>query len=282
MIEPYKADFQLFNADDTLLRSVASEIQRRGIAVFHEQDLDESKFIQLIKRIGECETPGKFMNPTEFPEISLVTARRDEHGQKVGMFGDGELGWHSNGNSRHMIDKILISLFCVKSDPNSTLSVCQTSQPFYDLTTEEQEYWKSIKIRLQFKNNTMYQLEENDPEYLFMSQHRGSIRRLVDKHPVTGQYYFYFPYFFIMRAWEGNKEIDHLEMIERLKPIIFKSKYQHHVVFRENDLVMMDQFTTLHRRTPVTQDRLLWRIASDYKIITPCLEGERLNETHRH
>lgn len=197
------------------------------------------------------------------------------------MFGDGELGWHSNGNSRHQIDKILISLFCIKSDPNATLSICQTSQPFYELSSEEQEYWKSIKIRLQFKNNTMYQLEENDPELLFMSQHRGSIRRLVDTHPVTGQYYFYFPYFFIMRAWEGKKEIDHLEMIERLKPIIFKSKYQHHVVFRENDLVMMDQFTTLHRRTPVTQDRLLWRIASDYKLITPSLEIENSHEDYR-
>jgi alpha-ketoglutarate-dependent taurine dioxygenase len=53
-------------------------------------------------------------------------------------------------------------------------------------------------------------------------------------------------------------------MINKLKPIIFKSKYQHHHVFAENDLLLMDQFTTLHRRTPVMGDRLLWRLASDY------------------
>jgi hypothetical protein len=53
-------------------------------------------------------------------------------------------------------------------------------------------------------------------------------------------------------------------MIEKLKPIIFKSRYQHHHVFAENDLLLMDQFTTLHRRTPVMGDRLLWRLASDY------------------
>ena len=60
-------------------------------------------------------------------------------------------------------------------------------------------------------------------------------------------------------------QVDHEEIIERLKPIIFKSKYQTHHVFAEGDLLMMDQFTTLHRRTPVMGDRLLWRVACDYK-----------------
>ena len=59
-------------------------------------------------------------------------------GKKIGMFGDTELGWHSNGNSRHLIDKILISLYCVKEDVNTTLSVCHTSKPFYDLSEDEQ------------------------------------------------------------------------------------------------------------------------------------------------
>ena len=58
--------------------------------------------------------------------------------------------------------------------------------------------------------------------------------------------------------------IDREEIIERLKPIIFKSRYQTHHVFAEGDLLMTDQFTTLHRRTPVMGDRLLWRVASDY------------------
>lgn len=269
MIDPIKSTLQLYRADREALKEMVGHVQSRGLAIFYEQDLNERKFIDLMKRIGECETPNQFMNPKEYPEISLVTAQRDKKGQKLGMFGEGELGWHSNGNSRHLIDKILIGLYCVKGDPNSTLSVCQTSMPFYDLSADEQEYWKSIRIRLKFQNNTMYNLSEDDPELVFMSQNRGSIRKLVDRHPVTGQYYFYFPYFFIVKAWQGSKPIDHLEMIERLKPLIFKSKYQHHFVFSRADLLLMDQFTTLHRRTPVTQERLLWRIASDYKNITP-------------
>lgn len=272
MIEPFKSTLKLHEQDLSSLEKIADLIQRRGLAIFYDQDLNERKFIDLLKRFGECEAPSQFMNPKEFPEIFLVTAKRDEKGHKLGMFGEGELGWHSNGNSRHLIDKILIALYCVKGDPNSTLSVCQTSQPFYELEPEEQEYWKSIRIRLKFQNNTMYNLADDDPELEFMSQNRGSIRRLVDQHPVTGDFYFYFPYFFIVKAWQGSKPIDHLEMIERLKPIIFKSKYQHHFVFNKGDLLLMDQFTTLHRRSPVTQDRLLWRIAADYKNITRAVQ----------
>ncbi len=243
---------------------LADKIQVHGYALYHDIDFNERSYIDFMKQFGELESPGLFMNPKDYPELFIVTDRKDSEGNKIGMFGGGELGWHSNGNSRHLIDKILISLYCIEGDPNTTLSVCHTSKPFYDLSDEEQEYWKTIKIRLKFQNDTMYHLDEGDPELEFMSQNKGSIRPLVGQHPHTNRFYFYFPYHFIVGAWEGKKKIDHLAMIERLKPIIFQSKYQFHHVFAKGDLLLMDQFTTLHRRTPVMGDRLLWRIASDY------------------
>ena len=113
----------------------------------------------------------------------------------------------------------------------------------------------------------MYNLEDDDPELDFMSKNKGSIRPLVGKHPHTDKYYFYFPYHFICRAWEGKSRIDHNELIERLKPIIFKSKYQTHHIFQKGDMILMDQLTSLHRRTPVMGDRMLWRAAGDYSKI---------------
>jgi hypothetical protein len=258
---------QIYNFNDQELKDLAVKIQTKGLSIHHDQQLNEDQIVEFFKRIGECEAPGLFMNLPDHPEIFLVTDRRDDSGKKVGMFGGGELGWHSNGNSRHLIDKIVIGLYCIKGDPNTTLSICNTSDPFYDLSEEEQEYWKSITIRLKFKNDTMYHLDEDDPELEFMSQNKGSIRPLVGTHTHTGKYYFYFPYHFISKAWQGKTVIDHKEMIEKLKPIIFKSRYQHHHVFAEGDLLIMDQFTTLHRRTPVMGDRLLWRLACDYKNI---------------
>jgi len=265
MIEPFKTIQDIKSLDDGHIRQLARVIHQDGVAVMYNQNLKENDYIDFMKRFGECESPDLFMNPKDYPEIFLVTAKTVD-GKKIGMFGDTELGWHSNGNSRHLIDKILIGLYCVKEDINTTLSVCNTSKPFYDMSNEEQEYYRSITIRLKFKNNTIYDLKEGDPELEFMSKNKGSIRKLVDIHPHNMSEYFYFPYHFICKAWEGKKQIDHEELISKLKPKIFKSQYQYHHIFKEGDLLLMDQFTSLHRRTPVMDNnRLLWRIASDFK-----------------
>jgi len=255
---------QISKFKDSELRELTRHIQYAGWTIFHEQDLDENQLATLFKRIGECETPNLFMNHKENPEIFNVSGERDSDGKKIGMFGDGELGWHSNGNSRHLIDKILIGLYCVKGNVNTTLSVCNTSDPFYDLSEDEKEYYRSIKIKLKFKNHTMYSLDDDDPELEFMSKNKGSIRPLVGTHPHTDASYFYFPYHFICGAWEGKKKVDHEPIIEKLMPKIFKSKYMIHHIFQEGDLLLMDQFTSLHRRTPVMGPRLLWRVACDY------------------
>lgn len=256
--------YQVYNSTDANLKELVHNVQNNGYSLHFEQDLCKKKMSEVFKRIGQCETPGLFMNDNDNPEIFNVTGMKDNTGSKIGMFGDGELGWHSNGNSRHNVDKILIGLYCVQGDVNTTLSVCNTSSPYYNLTTSEQEYLSQIKIRIQFRNNTMYHLDEDDPELEFMSASRGSIRSLVGVHPYTNKHYFYFPYHFIVKAWRNNKQIDHLKLIDKLKTIIFRSRYQFHHVFAPGDLLLMDQFTTLHRRSPVMGDRLLWRVACDY------------------
>ena len=266
MITPYRTTEDIKTLSKEQLIDVSKAIHKEGCVLYSMiRTLVKIRLYRCRNDLVNVKPPGLFMNPKDHPEIFLVTGKKVD-GKKIGMFGDTELGWHSNGNSRHLIDKILISLYCVKEDVNTTLSVCHTSKPFYDLSEDEQEYWKSINIRLKFKNNTIYDLEEGDPELEFMSKNKGSIRKLVDQHPHTGLYYFYFPYHFIIKAWEDKKQIDHEKMIERLKPIIFRSKYQYHHVFKKGDLLLMDQFTSLHRRTPVLDNnRLLWRLASDFK-----------------
>ena len=250
----------------------ATMTQIKGHSIYYEQDLSADNYVKLMKRFGDCEAPGQFMNPKKNPEIFIVTAKKDKHGKKLGMFGETELGWHSNGNSRHNVSHILIALYCVEEDVNTTLSICNTARPFQDLTEDQQNYYRGVTIKLKFKNDTIYHLDEGDPELEFMEASKGSIRKLVGRHPHTNQEYFYFPYHFIEKAWHrmacaggAKKSVDHNKMIKDLKGHIFKNKYQTHHVFHKGDLVLMDQFTSLHRRTPVYNDnRLLWRIASDY------------------
>ena len=140
----------------TNTKTLVEHLQRVGVVICHDQDLSNNELVSFCKSIGECETPEAFMNPKEYPEIFKVTGKRKDDGSKIGMFGDTELGWHSNGNSRRNIDKICVTLYCKVSDENTTTSFCNTSRPFYDLSEEQQEYYKDIKIRLAFVNNTVH------------------------------------------------------------------------------------------------------------------------------
>ena len=85
---------QVYNYTDTELKDLATKIQTQGLTILHEQQFTESQIVEFFKRIGECEAPGLFMNPKDHPELFLVSDRKDEHGNKTGMFGGGELGWH--------------------------------------------------------------------------------------------------------------------------------------------------------------------------------------------
>ncbi len=145
MIYPDKIDIQIKEMDNENLLAIAKSIHKQGVAVFYNQKLNEREYIDTMKKFGECESPDLFMNPKEYPEIFLVTGKKVD-GKKIGMFGDTELGWHSNGNSRHLIDKILIGLYCVKEDINTTLSVCNTQLPFEDMSDEKNVGEKIISI----------------------------------------------------------------------------------------------------------------------------------------
>ena len=55
------------------------------------------------------------------------------------------------------------------------------------------------------------------------------------------------------------------EFKDKLYDVITQSRYMVHHVFREGDLLFMDQLTTSHRRSAVkNKDRQLWRTAFDY------------------
>ena len=80
--------------------------------MFYDPKFTEAQIVAMQKRFGECKS-GLFMNLKTTQSV-LKLAKVD--GKKIGMFGDTELGWHSNGIPRHLIDKILISLYCVQED----------------------------------------------------------------------------------------------------------------------------------------------------------------------
>jgi len=271
------SDKKLLDFSNEELLEVAKEVQTGKPVFFYEQDFTQPEYVEVMKRFGEPETPKLWMNPPENPEIFIVTGKKID-GKKVGMFGEKELGWHSNGNSRKDIKKILIGLYCHKECEDTTLSIVNTRDVFKDFSQEEKDYYNNIICYFKYKNNTMMEIEDDDPELEVMDSHSGQIRPLCGKHPHTNEDYIYFSYHFIRKVWYTppggkRKQIDRDEFVDTLYKKIMRSKYMDHHIFKKGDLILMDQFASLHRRTAISDlDRELWRIATDYSTIMPLPE----------
>jgi alpha-ketoglutarate-dependent taurine dioxygenase len=72
------------------------------------------------------------------------------------------------------------------------------------------------------------------------------------------------------------------KFFDRLNSIVTRSKYMVHHVFREGDLLFMDQLITSHRRSAVkNKDRQLWRTAFDYSVAVKDYTPVRFDESKR-
>jgi len=269
---------KLVDFSDKELIEVAKEIQTGWPVFFYEQNFTQREYVDLMYRFGNPETPSLYMNPKDNPEIFIVSGKRYEDGSKVGMFGETELGWHSNGNSRKDIKKILVGLYCNKECEDTTLSMVNTAAVWKDFSQEDKDYYNNITCYFRYENNTMMAIEEGDPELEIMDGHSGQIRELVGKHPHTNEEYIYFSYHFIRKVWykppSGKRQVvDREEFVDKLYKKIMRSRYMDHHIFKVGDLILMDQFASLHRRTAINDlDRELWRIANDYNNIMPLPE----------
>ena len=96
-------------------KKLVDYVQQAGVVVCYEQNLSDSELVSFCKSIGECETPEAYMNLKEHPEIFKVTGKRNEDGSKIGMFGDTELGWHSNGNRTRISSRNSSNFGCLRS-----------------------------------------------------------------------------------------------------------------------------------------------------------------------
>ena len=55
MIYPDKVDIQIKEMDNENLLAIAKSIHKQGVVVFYNQKLNESEYINTMKRFGECE-----------------------------------------------------------------------------------------------------------------------------------------------------------------------------------------------------------------------------------
>jgi len=277
---------------------LVTKIVDKGSAVLYDQKLTRQELAAVCAKMGKVEELDYFMNPKDSPQISIVSGKVID-GKAIGMFGPTELEWHANGTGRYDFDEVCVGLYCKTECIDTVLSLVDQRASFADLSEEDKEYFRSIDINLN-NSGPRARIWRDDGVYskAYKSQGEASFRigqehyketidrrPLVAKHPVDGTEYFYPMFIYLYKAWVNDVEMTQEEFdkfFNRLNSIVTRSKYMVHHVFREGDLLFMDQLITSHRRSAVkNKDRQLWRTAFDYSVAVEDYTPVRFDESKR-
>ena len=152
------------------------------------------------------------------------------------LFGTDEtLDWHANKPSDP--DRAgIVWIYAKEGTKGSRTSWIDNYKAYQDLSDDIKEQIKDITFTCGFKKG----LYTPDP---FFKEHHNKklIHNLIhtNKAGLTGMF---FPFYQIM-AWNGDQEL-----FDILQSHCMQEKYQYHHDWEDGDLVLSDQWLTLHKR----------------------------------
>ena len=257
---------------DTDPKSIRELIkENRWVNIKNKNLIPCKELVDFYKSIGTCHTQDKsFMSNEYINEFSegyreLVPVRNkyiSGYGEN-GLFAgeeDGEVLWH-NASNNHDADEDVVA-FCIRRlGIGGDLSLCDTQQAYEDLNTTELddievEYpiggWKNMpEDRWNFKN---YKTSDGTPLHLKENKYKP----LVTINPLNGKKGF--SYSFLQAINYKNYQYDDFQKIHRIVIDSMMSNVWVHK-FELGDIILQEQHHTLHRRSPYSGDRLLYRTA---------------------
>jgi len=263
----YQHNIRLKDMTDEEIRIWGRSIAEDNVIILEDQDLSKDDLIRIYYAIGVVLVPNReFFCDDQYPQLMRVTNERKD-GEKIGLFADKELDWHSNANGRDAGTECCVALYCVRPGEGTVTSFVDTRQAYNDLHPAWKKEVDNITCLFKFENNTFYDLDDDDKE-LEMFRNRGFfkngvVKPLVYTHPYDHTRGLYFPFHYIREMYGNSQGFD--EIMEFLKQHIFQQKYMYHHSWKAGDLCFMDQYHSLHRRNAVQGDRLLYRSSLDYE-----------------
>ena len=239
---------------------------------------DKQALSEFVARIGTHNNQKEyfFTDPDE-QSITRVTNKRVD-GQKIGLFADLDLAWHCHGHTRNVVEENTLLLYCSSpGDPEyGVTGFCNSRKAYNDLSESMKYDLDRIEVRMDlsafmgeidtlYKNDGGYRLTPDDPEYPifsgkisegYESTYKETWKPLVFVHPVDGKRSLHFcPSFIVNWDYEGDGE----SLWNTIYDHLFSDTYCYYHTWEQGDMIISDQRASLHNRTEVQGDRLLYR-----------------------
>ena len=217
----------------------------------------------LIKHMLE------YLRAPSFPELMVIgnTEKKDEDD----AIRNGAAVWHSDGT--YIADSTTITMLHAKEVPidgGETL-IADLVSAYYDLDKNLKDEIENLKA-LHFYGKAEFDKDEHVPAPIRTKEQKEANpiceKPLVMKHPYSGKKSLYgithSPFKII-----GKSEVETKQILKKLKDFATQEKYIYCHKYEVGDVLLFDNFTTMHRakaninvvNKTRTNSRLLWRLS---------------------
>lgn len=284
-------ELDLFNLSDQELKDFVCVLPNDIYLIKNVED-NKRKLSDFMSRIGRHKNREDFyFTDPEEVSITRVTNKRI-NGKKIGLFADLDLCWHCHGQTRKSVPELTLALYCSNPGDNAggVTGFCNTRKAYYDLPNEVKNQVDNIEIRYDVrafmgeipplhKHDGGYKLQPNDPEYpiftgkmlntdgttSYTSSFEEVWKPLVWEHPNDGKKALQFtPSFIVDWRYKDKTKIDNSkDLWNMLYDHVFSDVYCYYHTWSKGDFIFSDQKASLHNRTEVKGERLLYRFCVD-------------------
>ena len=246
------------------LHEVAKLVNSHYVVIFRGQELSVEDQMRIASSIGTVKLDhGRDDAERDRiliqPGVIRVTGELNDKGEK-GLFGhDEELDWHTHhANAKKRFP--FVWLYAVKGSKGSRTSWINQEMAFNDLPVTMQRELEVIKYASGYKVGSFSDMA--------VAKEKVNYDNPIDLVHTNkeGKKGLYFPFQQVYDIVEGATKEQWEELHKFLKSHCTKEKYIYHHDWQDNDLVISEQWLSIHKRWQFDdmKNRLLHRIAFDY------------------
>ena len=203
-------------------------------------------------------------NYRETDDVIRVSGMKDQDGNPIGMFAEGELLWHSN-ESANLNHTPGVSLLGGTGMTDSCTGFVTTAEWYENQTESFRSELDQLIIQHRFTPGKINPGLRAEQDYVMQKNMcpEDSYLPLVIQSPYghTGLHYS----INTVHSVQGMTEKESQKLFDYINSTLFTEKYVYdHWYTQDNDLCLFDNSITLHRRLGSTDNRLAYRIQYDY------------------
>ncbi len=247
------------------LQLIITLLKKHQFVVVKNQNLELSKWVEALYGLGQPTRYKHFVHP-EHPELVRVTSKKDPSGDPLGLFGAGDLGWHTNGTARLNPENGL-AIYGAQNVAGSVTSFANCHLYYESLSNEEKRHLDTLEARFAYQNNRFIKSDERESSVLSKmgaGAEGGVVKPLISTCPATGKKAFYLGVNYLESIVSMPPE-DSQQLISEHSARCFSGHFIYNHLWETGDCIFADQLLTQHKRGRVVDDRMVLRTVFHYR-----------------